>query len=224
MTGKLFIAGDVHSGTSWIRELVISNLVQENQLTDYDKSPRRAMCMTEDMCFQPKPQQRKLGFPNHKHDCIDPRRLDKDTVYIYVIRKWEHWIPRLFAQPYFYSTLYPFIPNRIDDEWLQVIYASYVKKIKTNLETFSDYNYIAYELTSLQQTQGQHLIQTLSQQFDFAIEDQFNAITQHTKQGKEWYEKTKHMKFDTDFSQFNTHEPYKQLMDDLTQQPIIHKL
>lgn len=141
------VMGDIHSGTRWLRSLLHQNI---NHL-----KIRRG----------------------HKHNHFSSNLPKKDVLYIYSIRMYESWFPRIKVQNY------GFYLNMKNTE----IYDKYCNKILSNLKILQDFNFICGRLDVLQKHQGSELLTIISKKFNIPVLPNFKPITRHTKSHAQWW-------------------------------------
>lgn len=145
------IMGDIHSGTRWLYSLLSQNL---NQLEMHGGH--------------------KSDF---KHDHFSTCLPKKDVLYIYSIRTYESWLPRMKVQNY---------GHYLNMENI-AIYDIYCNKILSNFKILQELNFICARLDVLQKDQGAELLTTISKKFNVPVLPNFKPITKHTKSHAQWW-------------------------------------
>lgn len=147
------IIGDIHSGTRWLTSLIRKNLISKDiKCTD-----------------------------SHKHFYFSKFQPEENYLYVYPVRAYESWLPRLKVNHYNEAGQHYL---RIDDS---MIYQKYSDNVLSNLEILQGFNFICGNLESLQKDQGSQLITTISKNFNIPVLRDFEPITKHTKSRARWW-------------------------------------
>ena len=175
--------GDIHSGTRWLYRLLGQNVNKDVEI-----------CSAQ------------------KHDHFFSFSPRNDTLYIYSLRIYETWLPRVKIVPYGRY-------KRIDDT---KIYNKYCRKILSNLTILRELNCIYGRLDIFQKDQGYKLVKEIFNTFKISIIPDFQPITKHTKSHAKWWrDANKSPQPNYNFDYCNNNE-FKSLMNQLQSGLIIN--
>jgi len=179
--------GDIHSGTRWLYSLVDQNMNQDAEIYGNHTS-------------------------NHKHNHFSSCSPRNDTLYIYSIRTYESWFPRLKVINYGRY-------HNLDDT---KIYNEYCSRVLSNLAILQELNCIYGRLDIFQKDQGYKLVKEIFNTFKISIIPDFQPITKHTKSHAQWWrDANKHPQPNYNFDYCNNNE-FKSLMNQLQSELIIN--
>jgi len=184
---RIQIMGDIHSGTRWLYSLVGQNVNKDVEI---------------------------YGDPHseHKHDHFSSCSPRNDTLYIYSIRTYESWLPRIKVMNYGYYL-------KIDDT---EIYNKYCSRILSNLAILRELNCIYGRLDIFQKDPGHKLVKEISNTFNISTIPDFQPIPKHTKShAKWWHDANKSSQPNYNFDYCNNNK-FKSLMNQLQSEFIIN--
>lgn len=187
MITNIQIMGDIHSGTRWLYSLVDQNV---------NKDVKGYVGL----------------YSDHKHEHFSICSPRNDTLYIYSIRTYESWFPRVKVENYGYYL-------KIDHT---EIYNEYCSRILSNLSILQKLNCIYGRLDVFQKDRGYKLIKEIFNTFKISIIPDFQPITKHTKShAKWWHDANKSPQPNYNFDYCNNNE-FKSLMNQLQSELIIN--
>lgn len=143
------VIGDIHSGTRWIHSLINENIFSQD-----------IQCIDD-----------------NKHEYFSTSQPKKNFLYIYPIRTYKSWLPRMKVINYGYY-------QNIED---LTIYHKYSNRALSNLEILQGFNFICGRLDVLQKDQGRQLLTKISDAFNISVCPSFRPITKHTKSHTQWW-------------------------------------
>ena len=177
---RIQIMGDIHSGTRWLYSLVGQNV-------DQDVESYGGHCS------------------EHKHDHFSSCSPRNDTLYIYSLRIYESWLPRVKVLNYGHY-------QNLDDA---EIYNKYCSRILSNLAILQELNCIYGRLDVFQKNQGRELIKEIFNTFNIPTIPNFQPITKHTKSHAQWWhDANKSLQPNYNFDYCNNNK-FKSLMNQL---------
>lgn len=143
------VIGDIHSGTRWIHSLINENIFFQD-----------IRCID-----------------TNKHEYFSTSQPKQNFLYIYPIRTYKSWLPRMKVMNYGYY-------QNIEDV---TIYHRYSNRVLSNFEILQGFNFICGRIDVLQKDQGRHLLTKISDAFNISVYSSFRPITKHTKSHAQWW-------------------------------------